>query len=94
MFNDSHDEVASEAGAPREGGDEPHRRFADPDGRVWEVSWRRSETGGPSYLFRAVDGGAEHHVAAGSRSGDRLAAMNLADVRQLLAIARADSADA
>jgi hypothetical protein len=90
------DAARSDSGGGGEGaagGSAPGRRFVDEGGRWWEVTWRSpaADPGGPpfgSYRFRAVEDGSEHVIAAGSRSGARLAQMSLADVRQLLGRAR------
>ena len=98
MRSDSHDDVAREGepGAPRSGG--TARRFEDKDGRWWDVTWHPGEAAAPQephgrYAFRAVDGSEAHSLPASSPAGDRLGRMTLADVRQLLALARSNLLD-
>ena len=96
MRSEGHDDVARDE-EPRvpEG---PARRFDDKDGRWWEGAWLPS-AGDASrephgrYRFRAADGAEEYSLPASSPAGDRLARMTLADVRQLLALARSNPLD-
>ena len=98
MRSDSHDDVArdDEPRGPRAEG--PARRFDDKDGRWWEVTWRPPEADASPvpygrYAFRAADGSEEYSLPASSPSGERLGRMTLADVRQLLALARSSLLD-
>ena len=97
MRSDSHDDVAHDEGGPGRGQQsEPlSRRFEDRDGTQWVVTWRRPAGGqadephGTYVFLRSTGGSEEYTLAASSPAGGRLAQMSLADVRQLLALARA-----
>ena len=97
MRSESHDDVARQD-EPRARSGRPSRRFDDKDGRLWDGTWLPpgGDTEGEPhgrYLFRAADGSEEYSLPASSPAGDRLARMMLADVRQLLALARSNLLD-